>query len=56
MRHYDRKYKHDQHESELLRSPGPDYEAWKRLVLYRKKRAHLAWALMNIMAAVSVAQ
>jgi serine/threonine protein kinase len=23
-------------------------------VLYRKKRAHLAWALMNIMAAVSV--
>jgi hypothetical protein len=54
MRHYDRKYKQDQHESELLRSPGPDYEARKRLVLYRKKRAHLAWALMNIMAAVSV--
>jgi serine/threonine protein kinase len=54
MRHYDRKYKQDQHESELLRSLGPDYEARKRLVLYRKKRAHLAWALMNIMAAVSV--
>jgi hypothetical protein len=54
MRHYDRKYKQDQHKSELLRSPGPDYEARKRLVLYRKKRAHLAWALMNIMAAVSV--
>jgi hypothetical protein len=42
MCHYDRKYKQDQHESELLRSPGLDYEAWKRLVLYRKKRAHLA--------------
>jgi hypothetical protein len=54
MRHYDRKYKQDQHESELLCSPSPDYEAQKRLVLYRKKRAYLAWALMNIMAAVSV--
>jgi hypothetical protein len=54
MRHYDRKYKQDQHESELLRSPGPDYEAQKRLVLYRKKHAYLAWALMNIMAALSV--
>jgi hypothetical protein len=54
MRHYDRKYKQDQHESELLCSLGPDYEARKRLMLYRKKRAHLAWALMNIMAAVSV--
>jgi serine/threonine protein kinase len=54
MPHYDRKYKQDQHESELLRSPGPDYETRKRLVLYRKKRAYLAWALMNIMAVVSV--
>jgi hypothetical protein len=54
MRHYDRKYKHDQHESELLRNPGPYFEARKRLVLYRKNRAHLAWALMNIMATVSV--
>jgi hypothetical protein len=54
MRHYDRKYKQDQHESELLRSLGPNYEARKRLVLYRKKRAYLAWALMNIMVAVSV--
>jgi hypothetical protein len=45
MRHYDRKYKQDQHESELLRSPGPDYKARKRLVLYRKNRAHLASAL-----------
>jgi hypothetical protein len=54
MRHYGRKYKQDQHESELLRSLGPDYEARKRLVLYRKNRAHLAWALMNIMATVSV--
>jgi hypothetical protein len=54
MRHYNRKYKQDQHESELLCSPGPNYEVRKRLVLYRKKRAHLAWALMNIMAAVSV--
>jgi hypothetical protein len=42
MCHYDRKYKQDQHESELLYSPGPDYEARKRLVLYRKKHAHLA--------------
>jgi hypothetical protein len=42
MRHYDRKYKQDQHESELLRNPGPDYEARKRLVLYRKKHAYLA--------------
>jgi hypothetical protein len=54
MCHYDMKYKQDQHESEFLHSPGLDYEAQKRLVLYRKKCAHLAWALMNIMAAVSV--
>ena len=54
MHQYDKKYRLDQHESELLRSPGPDYEARKRLVLYRKKRAHLAWALMNIIAVVSV--
>ena len=47
-------YRHDQYESELLCSPGSDYEAWKRLALYRKKRAHLAWALMNIIAVVSV--
>jgi hypothetical protein len=54
MCHYDRKYKQDQYESELLRSLGLDYEARKRLVMYRKKRVHLAWALMNVMAAVSV--
>ena len=54
MHHCDRKYKQDLHESELLYSPGLDYETQKRLVLYRKKRAYLAWALMNIMATVSV--
>jgi serine/threonine protein kinase len=54
MQQYDKRYAPEMHETELLRSPGPDYEARKRLVLYRKKRAHLAWALMNIMAAVSV--
>lgn len=53
MHQYDRKYAQEMHESELLRSPGPDYEARKRLVLYRKKWAHLAWALMKFMAAVS---
>jgi hypothetical protein len=54
MHQYDKLYQPDMHETELLRSPGPYYEARKRLVVYRKKRAHLAWALMNIMAAVSV--
>ena len=54
MRHYDRKYKQDQHENELLHNPGLDYEARKRLVLHRKKCAYLAWALMNIMAAMNV--
>ena len=47
MRSYDKSIA-DVHESEILRSPGLDYAARKRLITYRKYRAYLAWALMCI--------
>ena len=40
------------HESQILQSPSFDFEARQRLVVYRKKRAYLAWALMCIMEVV----
>lgn len=47
MRSYDKSIA-EKHETEILRSPGLDFEACKRLVVYRKHRAYLAWALMCI--------
>ena len=38
----------DVHESTILQTPGPDLEARKRLVVYRRHRAYLAWALICI--------
>ena len=51
MRAYDQSIA-EIHESEILRSPGLDFEARKRLVVYRKHRAYLAWALMCIVDVV----
>ena len=42
----------DTHESEILQSPGFHYEAWQKLVVYRKNQAYLAWALMCIVDVV----
>ena len=36
------------HTSKILSHGGVDFESWKRLVVYRKHRAYLAWALMCI--------
>jgi len=51
MRAYDQSIA-DLHESQILCSPGLDFEARKQLVVYRKNRAYLAWALMCIMDVV----
>jgi serine/threonine protein kinase len=42
----------DVHESRILEAPGPDFDSRKRLVVYRKHRAYLAWALMCIVDVV----
>ena len=43
----------DIHESTLLQTHhGPDFEARKRLVIHRKRRAYLAWAVMCIVDVV----
>ena len=42
----------DVHESRILQLPGPDFDSRKRLVVYRKHRAYLAWALMCIVDVV----
>ena len=42
----------DTHESKILQSPGPDFEAQQKLVVYRKNQAYLAWALMCIVNVV----
>ena len=47
MRSYDKTIA-EVHETEILRSPGLDYDARKHLITYRKHRAYLAWALMCI--------
>ena len=51
MRIYDHQVPED-HERDILQMPGADFEARKRLVVYRKHRAYLAWALMCIVDVV----
>jgi hypothetical protein len=51
MRAFDLKFG-ETHEMELLKDAGLDFEARKKLVVYRKNRAHLAWALMCIVDVV----
>lgn len=51
MRTFDDKIGGD-HSAEILKEAGPDYEARKKLVVYRKNRAFLAWALMCIVDVV----
>lgn len=51
MRMYDHTIP-DVHESRILQLPGPDFDSRKRLVVYRKHRAYLAWALMCIVDVV----
>ena len=38
----------DVHESTILQTPGPDFEAREHLVVFQRHRAYLAWALMCI--------
>jgi serine/threonine protein kinase len=40
------------HERDILHMPGANFEAWKWLVVYRRHRAYLAWALMCIVDVV----
>jgi hypothetical protein len=42
----------DVHEHTLLQTHGPDFKARKRLVVYRRHRAYLEWALMCIVDVV----
>jgi hypothetical protein len=42
----------DVHERTLLHTHGPYFEAQKRLVVYQRHRAYLAWALMCIVDVV----
>jgi hypothetical protein len=51
MRIYDHQVPED-HERDILQMHGADFEARKRLVVYRKHRAYLAWALMCIVDVV----
>jgi serine/threonine protein kinase len=51
MRAYDYQVP-DVHESTHLQTPGPNFEARKWLVVYRRHRAYLAWALMCIVDVV----
>ena len=47
MRNYDKSVA-ETHPNKILFRVGPDFESRKRLVVYRKSRAYLAWALMCI--------
>ena len=51
MRNYDFQVP-DAHESTILETPGVDFASRKRLVVYRRHRAYLAWALMCIVDVV----
>lgn len=51
MRIFDAKIGED-HSVQILKDAGPDYEARKKLVVYRKNRAFLAWALLCIVDVV----
>jgi hypothetical protein len=51
MRVYDHQVP-ETHERTILQMPGADFEARKRLVVYRRHRAYLAWALMCIVDVV----
>ena len=42
----------DVHESTILQAPGPDIDSRKRLVIYRRHRAYLTWALMCVVDVV----
>ena len=42
----------DTHERKIPQSASFDFEAWQRLVIYKKNQAYLAWALMCIVDVV----
>ena len=42
----------ESHERDILHMPGADFDSRKRLVVYRRHRAYLAWALMCIVDVV----